>query len=175
MARDTRKGQKTNRKKVVKEVSQAQQASGVKPPTPKRRPSRALDGADKWMRKMRNTLTAKAARDLFDMVGDPDQSSLQLANKLLTTQTFLLMQAQQMLDKQMGKPGEDSARLYLEDCRRTARMVKDMASAIVKLRAQYASENLDTNPDVIELVGVETLRSQLTTATSAAGTTSSVH
>ena len=99
------------------------------------------------------------------MVGDPDQTSLQLANKLLTTSAFTVLAAQQLLAKQLGEPGEESARANLEDARRTARMVTDFCDAITKVRAQYASENLDTNPDYIELVGVEHLRTQLTTAT----------
>ncbi len=167
MARDTRKGQKSNRKNVVKQVSKAQEAAGLKPK--KQRQSRALVGAEKWMRKIRNTLSGQAARDVFDMVGDPDQSSLELCNKLLSSQAFVVMSAQQLLEKQRGKPGEDSAREYLSDCLRTARMIKDLASAITKLRGQYSAENLDTNPDVIELIGVENLRSQLTTASPAAG------
>ena len=168
MARDTRKGQKTNRKQIIKDVKAAQEAAGVEPqpkPKPKRRPSRALEGAERWLRKIRNTYSGKAARDIFDMVGDPDQTSLQLANKLLTTSAFTVLAAQQLLAKQLGEPGEESARANLEDARRTARMVKDICSAITKVRAQYASENLDTNPDYIELVGVEHLRTQLTTAT----------
>ena len=166
MARDTRKGQKSNRKQVVKEVREAQEAAGVKTSGAPRK-SRALLGADKWLRKIRNTYTGKAARDLFDMVGDPDQTSLQLANKLLTTTVFSVLAAQQLLEKQRGKPGEESARANLEDARRTARMIKDLVGAIIKLRGQYAAENLDTNPDVIELVGVENLRSQLTTVSAA--------
>lgn len=175
MARDTRKGQKTNRKQVLKQVTQAQEAAGVTPPPRTPRPSRALEGADRWLRKVRNTLTGKAARDLFDMVGDPDQTSLRLCNKLLTSQAFTVMAAQQLLDKQRGKAGEESARYYLEDCRRTARMVKDLASAIIKLRGQYAAENLDANPDVIELIGVENLRTQLTTVTAEAPGAENIH
>ena len=181
MARDTRRGQKTNRKKVVKEVSDAQAASGVTPEkkeaaksTPKPRPSRELLGADRWLRKFRNTLGGKAARDLFDMVGEPDRSCLELANKLLTSHCFLLMDAQRMVQKQTGKPGEEGARIHLEDCRKTARAIKDLVSSIVKLRGQYAAENMDTNPDVIELIGVENLRAQLTT-TSATTPSENIH
>ena len=166
MANDTRKGQKTNRKKVVADVAQAQDAAGLRPTPKARRPSRALKGSEVWLRKLRNTFSAKGARDIFDMISDPSQESLQLANKLLVAQTFLVLDAQKMLDKQRGKPGEESARAYLEDVRKNARMIKELTGAMGKLRAQYASENLDTNPDVIELIGVETFRSQLTTASS---------
>ena len=171
MAEDTRKGRKTNRKRVVKEVDQAHQAAGVeKPEKPKKqkRASRALTGSDKWLRKIRNTLKCSEAKKLFDAIGEPDKSALELSYKLLATHAFLIMSSSTLLEDKIGTPAEESARAYVEDCRKNARIIKDLAAAMVKVRGQYASENLDNNPDVIELIGGENFRQQLTTTTAPA-------
>ena len=173
MADDTRKGRKASRRKVVKEVKESQKAAAAEKPkrAPKQSPprggrkSRAATGADVWLNKIRNTFGAKAARDLWDSIGDPDRTCLQLVNKLLTTYTFAILNAQQMLAKKIGTPGEDGARLYMQDLQQNARSIKDMCNALVKLRAQFVDEDLDSRPDVIELVGAEHLRAQLTTLT----------
>lgn len=173
MADDIRRRRKRERREAVKEVKRSQKATGAESPkrkpkqSPPRngRPTRAKQGADVWLTKIRNTFGAKAAKDVFDMVGEPDRSVLKLCNKVLTTYTFALMAAQKTLQAKIGTVGEDGARMYMDDLRANCRIVKDMCNSLVKLRAQYVDEDLDSRPDVIELLGAEHFRSQLTTVT----------
>ena len=177
MTDDTRHKQKGKRRRVVAEVKQAQAAAaapkakakrrGRQSPPREGRPSRAMEGADRWLAKIRNAFGAKAAKDVFDMVGDPGRDVLTLCNKLLTTYAFALLTAQRQLKGKIGTVGEAGARAYLEDIRINAKAVKDICNALIKVRAQYVDEDLDSRPSVIELVGAESLRSQMTTVTDA--------
>lgn len=175
MADDTRHAQKGKRRDKVREVKAAQEAATAEKPKRKRaprqspprggRPSRAMEGPDKWLAKIRNAFGAKAARDLFDMVGEPGRESLVLANKLITTYAFALVNAQKQLKTKLGTPAEESARAYMEDVRINAKTIKDMCAGLVKVRAQFVDEDLDSRPSVIELIGAENFRTQLTTVT----------
>ena len=173
MGEDVRRQRKGNRRKVAREVKASQRAAeaahggtaGPKGKGGKPRASRALRGADVWMRKIRNAFGAKAAREVFDMVGEPGRDVLVLVNKVLTTYSFALLAAQSKLEKAFGTEAEDSVRAYVEDVRLNARVVKDIAMGLVRTRQQYVEEDLDSRPDAIELTGAEVLRSQLTTLT----------
>ncbi len=175
MAKDTRHAQKGIRRDTVREVKAAQKAATAEKPKKRRSPrqspprngrkSRALEGPDKWLAKIRNAFGAKAAKDVFDMVEEPGRECLVFANKLLTTYAFALVNAQKQLAAKIGTPAEASARAYMEDVRINAKTMKDICAGLVKIRAQFVDEDLDSRPSVIELIGAENFRSQLTTVT----------
>ena len=175
MRDDLRKNSKGNRRKVVKDVKKSQKAAVAgaakrsnphKGEKPKRaRKSRALEGADVWLRKIRNAFGARAAREVFDLVASPGRETLTRANKMLAAHTVLLLDAQTRMEKAIGTEAEPSVRAYLEDGQKTCRVAKDLAMGLVRVRAQFVDEELDSRPDAIELVGAEEFRSQLTTLT----------
>ena len=172
MSDDKRREKKGNRRRAVKEVRDAQKAATAKRPSEPKEPSakksrksRALQGPEIWLRKIRNAFGAKAAREVFDLVDQPGRETLVLANKVLSTYTLLLLDAQTRLEKAIGTEAEPSVRAYLDDMRQTARVAKDMAMGLMRVRAQFVDEDLDSRPDAIELIGAEAFRTQLTTLT----------
>ena len=159
MADDLRRDQKTNRRRAKKEVKRSQAAAGAKPKAKK------LKGFDLAMSLFEGTIFAADAKRMFNAVAEPDKSVLIAAHKINMTFVFLIMACQKELRKKRNTAAAESIAAFLDEVRKNAKVVKDLVNSMMRIRQQYYDEDHDNSPDAIELIGAETLRSQLTTST----------
>lgn len=174
MADDTRRRQKTNRRRVVKDVKGSQAAAGAESrakPKPKRKakPNRQADRRlkgspfEKVCKLLARTVYEKDAQAIYEFTDDPGKDTFKLVNKLLRTYAFSLLATQRLLQDALGTPREDGIRAFMDDLRKNARCMKDICSGLLKARQHYFEEDLDNAPDNITLIGSDVFRGQLTT------------
>ncbi len=159
MGDDLRRDQKTNRRRAKKEVKRSQAAAGAKTKAPK------PQGFDLAMSLFEGTIFAAQAKRMFKAVGEPDKNVLIAAHKINMTFVFLIMACQKELRAKRNTAAAESIAAYLDEVRKNAKVVKDLVNSMMRIRQQYYDEDHENSPDTIELIGAETLRSQLTTST----------